>query len=278
VDNIKRFIVYSNLFIAICAVAMVYQTYSFLLDTHADLNFLLFVFFATICSYSFHWYLPSHATQLSARGVWTANNKIILGLLFLLGLVGSIITFINLKTYWTWLVGAVFITFMYSAPKLPLVFFKELRKLAVGKTIFLALVWTYVTTWLPIIISPVPWKEDFYLFLLSRFFLIYAVCILFDYRDRADDKKAGIRSLITYLSERSITFLFFFSLVIFALTTSGLIFYDYDPLSIFLLLIPGILIALLYNYARKNFSDILYYLVLDGLMAFSAFLMLIPGI
>jgi hypothetical protein len=36
-------------------------------------------------------------------------------------------------------------------------------------------------------------QEKELLFCCSRFFLIYAICILFDYRDRDQDKQEGIR-------------------------------------------------------------------------------------
>jgi 1,4-dihydroxy-2-naphthoate octaprenyltransferase len=153
-----------------------------------------------------------------------------------------------------------------------------LRKVALGKTIFLAFVWMFVTTILPIIITDKEWNTGFVLFTVSRFFLIYAICILFDYRDRVDDKIAGVKSLITYLNERGIFLMFTISLLVFLFTTVMMYRYDYEILSIVLLLIPGIITALLFNYARRNFSDIFYYVILDGLMAFSALLMLIQRI
>jgi len=169
-------------------------------------------------------------------------------------------------------------TFLYSAPKIPNKHFRALGKIALGKTIFLALVWTYVTVVLPIVINGNEWHPDFYLYALSRFFLIYAICILFDYRDREDDKSIGIRSLITWLSESGIRKLFILSILLFFLLTIGMLFYQYDLLTIFILLLPGIITAALYNYARKHLSDLLYYFVLDGLMALSALLMLLPEI
>jgi 4-hydroxybenzoate polyprenyltransferase len=150
-----------------------------------------------------------------------------------------------------------------------------LRKVAYGKTILLAAVWMYVTTVLPIVISTGKWSPDYSFFTLSRFFLIYAICILFDYRDREDDKAAGIRSMITYFSERGITKLFFLSLALFALFTLWLLMDDYSLRDVILLLIPGFILALLYNHAKLNLSDDLYYFVLDGLMMLSALLMLV---
>lgn len=275
VQKTGAFIIYSNLFIAICAVLMANQTYQFLLHSHPNLQVLLFIFFSTICSYSFHWYLTSHSIVPSHRIEWTQQNKQLHLMLFLVGLIGAGILFFYLIAHWYWLALAAFITFLYSAPKIPNHYLRALRKVALGKTIFLAMVWMYVTTILPIVISDQPWQNSFHLFILSRFFLIYAICILFDLRDREDDKAAGIRSLITYLSKKDITTLFIFSLLVFAVTTLWLIRYGHGIFPIILLLIPGIITACLYNVARKNFSDFLYYFVLDGLMALSALLMLI---
>ena len=272
------FIIYSNLFIAGCAVAMVDQTYRFLLHSQMNINFLLFVFFSTLCSYSFHWYLTSHSVIPSPRIKWLEKNRNIHLVLFIIGLAGAGFFFFYLLPYWFWLLIGVIITFLYSAPKLPHRHFKMLRKVALGKTIFLAFVWMYVTTILPVIISEREWNTSYVLFAVSRFFQIYAICILFDWRDREDDKAEGIRSLITYLDEKGNFYLFTFSLIIFGICTGLLYRYDYKISDIIILLIPGILTAVLYQYAKRNFLDIFYYFILDGLIAFSALIMLISSI
>ena len=208
--NLFRFFIYSNLFIACCAVLMVFQTYGLLLNANPDIPFVLFVFFATITSYSFHWYLtPVLNTAPIAREKWLLAHRNIHAALFIIGIAGAGITGFFLLDHWQWLLLSAFITFLYSAPKIPHPYFRMLRKIALGKTIFLALVWMYVTTMLPLLISEQPWKTSFTLFSISRFFLIYAICILFDYRDRDYDKTIGIRSLITWLSEKGITLLFY---------------------------------------------------------------------
>ncbi len=278
VKKFFHFFIYSNLFIAACAVAMVDQTYRFLLDTRPNIFFLFFVLFSTICSYSFHWYLTGYSVIPSARIQWKEKNRKTHVILFFVGLAGSGIFFLYLLPYWYWLLLSAIMTFLYSAPKIPHPLFRSLRKIAWGKTIFLALVWMHVTTVLPIIISGQPWQNDFILFVLSRFFLIYSICILFDYRDRQDDKADGVRSLVTYLNEQGIFILFSFSILSFIISTILLYRYEYSISSVTILLIPGIITACLYFYAKRNFSDIFYYFILDGLMAFSAFLLLIRHI
>jgi 4-hydroxybenzoate polyprenyltransferase len=257
--------------------AMVYQTYTFLLHTGVQTNLLLFVFFSTISSYSFHWFLTAESVLESHRIRWLTSNRYIHVIFLLLGLAGAGIYFFKLIEHWPWLLLSAVITFLYSAPKIPLRYFRSLRKVALGKTIFLAGVWMYVTTILPIVIPHPVWQPYYLLFILSRFFLIYAICILFDQRDREDDKAAGIRSLITYLNAKQIFYLFVFSLLIFAASTAGLFFYGYSLISILILLLPGIITAFLYRPALTNYTDMFYYFVLDGLMALSAIIMMIPG-
>jgi 4-hydroxybenzoate polyprenyltransferase len=270
--------VYSNLFIAVCAILMVYQTCDLLLHTQPDASFVGFIFFSTICSYSFHWYLTPDIDLDSSRLRWLKKNRKIHLILFFAGLPGALYYGISLFSHWPWLLLAAFVTFLYSAPKIPHPFFRALRKVALGKTLFLAFVWMYVTTLLPLQLSGKPWQIDFSLFAASRFFFIYAICILFDYRDREYDKSIGIRSLITWLSKKGIMFLFFGSLLAFTLFTLLLLQFGYDYKIVAILLLPGLITAVLYNHATKKFSDTLYYFVLDGLMALSAIITLIPGI
>jgi 4-hydroxybenzoate polyprenyltransferase len=273
-----RFFVYSNLFIAVCAVLMVNQTSQLLLNSSPGIHLPAFVFFATLCSYSFHWYLTSSSVLPSPRITWLKKNHAVHLVLFFAGLAGSAVFFFYLLPIWPWLLVSAFVTFLYSAPKIPHQYFRALRKVAIGKTIFLAFVWMYVTTVLPVVESGAAWSSDFILFMISRFFLIYAICILFDLRDREDDKAAGIRSLITYLNETAISNLFVISLVLFSASTLWMLNYNHRIMDIILLLIPGFITATLFRYASRHFSDMLYYFVLDGLMALSALLMLIAGI
>jgi len=273
--KIFRFFVFSNLFIACCALIMVYQTCDLLLHTTPAPAWLAFIFFGTISSYSFHWYLTeAPAAPLTGREQWHIHNRWIYIPLFIVGVTGSIVSTFFLIHHWPWLLLTALITFLYSAPKIPNPWFRVLRKIALAKTIFLAFVWMYVTTMLPLELSGQDWQPAFTLFSASRFFLIYAICILFDYRDREHDKQVGIRSLITWLSFTNITRLFVFSLLIFVITTLLLLRHDFDIQTVLLLLVPGIVTASLYRTATRQFSDMLYYFILDGLMALSSILTL----
>lgn len=276
--SLARFFVYSNLFIAVCAVLMLEQTFSFLLRHEINGVLVAFVFSSTLCSYSFHWFLTSHSLLPSERIQWLKKYKTVHVIFFVLGAVGAAITFFQLIAYWEWLAMAAVATFLYSAPKIPHPLFRMLRKVALGKTIFLAFVWMFVTTVLPIVVVEHEWKPAYWLFVTGRFFFIYAICVLFDYRDRADDKQAGIRSLITYFDEKGIAAVFIVSLLIATIMTLLLLNYQYSVTDVALLMVPVLITAALYNYARRHFQDMFYYFVMDGLMALSALLMLVRSL
>ena len=278
VKKITDFILFSSMYIALCAVIMVYQLQLLFPQVILSPVFYVFIFFSTVCSYNFHWYLTQHSATGSERLQWAVKYKSLHLILYIVGLLGTIAAFMPLIRHWRWIALGGFVTFLYSAPKILQKIFIGLRQIAIGKTIFLSFVWMYVTTLLPLLVAGTAWQPAFTWLALGRFFLIYAICILFDYRDREDDKADGIRSMITWLNERGINYLFAFSIFLFIVFTLALYGTGIKPLNIFLLLIPGIIVATLYNYAKKNFSDYLYYFVLDGLMMLSGLLLIIVRI
>lgn len=273
--KIFDWIIFTNLFIAACAVVMVIQTYHLILHTQPNILFIWFVFFASICSYNFHWWLTPHSVIRSPRIEWATRYRVLHLLLFIAGLIGSAVFFYLLRSYWFGLLITAAATFLYSAPKIPHPWFRSLRKVALGKTIFLSLVWMNVTTILPIWIAGVEWTTDMWLFVTARYFMIYAICILFDYRDREDDRKAGVRSLVTFLNDKNIFILFFISALIYMVATLFMLNYGYPFHIVVILLLPGLISAGLYKFATTHFSDFFFYFILDGMMALPSILTLL---
>jgi 4-hydroxybenzoate polyprenyltransferase len=249
---------------ALCAVAMVYQTYELLLKENPHPVYIAFVFFSTICSYNFHWMLTPATGDGSGHVLWSRQHKPLHFVLFLIGLAGAAWYFIKLEKFWLWLLFAVTLTFLYTAPKIPFTPFRWLKKVAIGKTIFLAMMWVYVTVSLPVLVEGVNWTKEIIVFTIAQFFFVFSICILFDYRDREHDKAEHIISLITHLSEQGITGLFYFSLILYFLLDLFLILNGMPGL--IFLLIPAPVLAGIFNYAKKKYSDYLYYFFLDGLL------------
>lgn len=252
---------------------MVYQTYTLIIGKPANPYFTGFVFFSTICSYNFHWALTQHSIAPSQRLQWDEKHKSYHFLLSIVGLAGSVFCFFFIKGHWFYIGIAALLTFLYTAPKISFPPFQWLKKIAIGKTIFLAMTWTYVTAVLPILMEGNIAAEKAILFCAGQFFLIYAICILFDFRDREYDKAEGIRSMITFFNERGIDILFIISIIAFIVLSLLLRQTGVQWIHIILLLVPAFLLISLYSYGKKNSSDYLYYFVLDGLMMLSGLLL-----
>jgi 4-hydroxybenzoate polyprenyltransferase len=249
----------------------------YLLHMNIPSDYYGFVFFATLCSYNFHWYLTPPDFTDTYRSAWSIRHKSTHLVLYFIGVMGSLIFFSRLRDHWFALLFATFLTFLYSAPKIPLPYFRFLKQVAIGKTIFLTTVWTYVTAILPVFVSGFlhHYNHEMKWFAASRFFLIYAICIIFDYRDREDDRLDGIRTFVNYFDETVVNRLFIFSLIAFFIFTIVLVFSGISWIAVLVLLIPGIILLFIYNKAKLSVSDYLFYFVLDGLMMLSALLMAI---
>lgn len=251
---------------------MAWHSIALLAATALHSGFYCFLFFSTLTSYSFHWYFTTAEAPFTGRMLWLRQHQKVHLVLFCLSLVATIYFFTFLLASWFWLIPAAVMTFLYSAPKIPLPAFKELRKIAIGKTAFLAFIWTYATTALPLVIAQQPFTDTIWFFICSRFCLLYAICILFDYRDRNYDMENGIRSLITWLSPRKVFQLFRLSLILCLLFTGLMFFNGFSLISFIILIAPVFITAALKNRSIRQPSDPLYYFVLDGVMAFSAVL------
>lgn len=263
-----NFLLFSSVYVSLCAILLIWQTNT-LLNLHpVNFDYYKFAFFSTICSYNFHWYLTPAAYSGSPRLQWGVRHKNLQLVFAIIGGIGAAIYFLNLKAYWLELSGAAFLTFLYSAPKIPLPPFTWLRKIAIGKTIFLAAVWVYVTNILPIFLSGGHFTSQAVFYILHRFFIIYALCILFDHRDLESDKQEGIRSLITWLNKEELMRLYFLSLLL----STGFAFLVSIDIVTFYLIIPVAITALLTKYTLHTKSDYYYYFVLDGLVMLSALL------
>jgi hypothetical protein len=269
--EIVEYFVYSNLFIAFAAVLMVFQT-EFLFELRLIGYFYSFIFSAAIMSYSFHWYLLSDVENSFERQIWTHENKKLLLAFFIIGTVSTIYLFTQLLDYWFWIASIGFITFLYSAVKIPYKPFTYLQKIAIEKTLYLSIVWTYITAVLPFLVSDAAWQTNNIIFILNRFFLIYAICILFDVRDREPDQKAQIKNSITLLNMNSVHNIFIASLILFFMSLVYLHQFNFTFFQLLVISLPGVLLWISYKKSIITQSGLWYYLYLDGLMMLSAFI------
>ncbi len=263
--------VFGNIYISLCAVVMVlYTARVFELVLHAE--FYLFIFFASLTSYSFHWYLTPDVHSSSERYIWVNENKKLLLFLLIAGSCCSLIFIFLLLEHFKILLISAGVTFFYSANKIPFWPFTYLKKIIIGKTVYLAIVWTFVTAALPVLIAGKTWQVQNTFFCLNRFFLIYPICLLFDFRDKDEDKKQNILNIVGLLSIRSLRMFYYAFLVLFFISSALFFRNDFSLADLIILSMPGVLLLFSFDYSIRTRSDYWYYFYLDGLMMMSGIL------
>jgi len=270
----KQYFIFGNIHISLCAVVMCAYTF-FVFRLEPDVTFLIFVLFATLTSYSFHWYLTPDLHSHSERYTWVNEHKHFLLTLFLISLVTSMVFIYILRDHILILAGTAIFTFFYSASKIPFPPFSFLKKIIIGKTIYLALAWTIVTTFLPVKINNNVWTLTNTLFSLNRFLLIYPVCVLFDYRDKEEDKKQNIKNIVGLLSDDALRTFYYSCLGLFFISVYLLYVNGFSFKHLLILTIPGVILLFTFKYSLDTRSDYWYYFYLDGLMMLSGVLFFI---
>lgn len=258
---------YSNLFVAGCALLMTWETQYVFFSPNPQL--LAFVFSATLATYFFHGLVNTVHTPESRQHVWNQRNKALIIALFILASVSTAyVGWPYRKEPLPFIIVAIG-AFLYSAPNIPGKPFQFLQKIAVAKTVYLAMVWTIVTTILPMWVSHLVIPESYWWFLGYRFFLLLAICILFDLRDHQHDALKGIRSMPTMAQADTVRWIYHASLLLAGVFALGIQTNIINPW-----LVPVLILATQYKVAAQPRHEAYYTLFLDGMMAFTGFIAL----
>lgn len=272
-----HFILSHSIFVAVCAVALSFQT---VLLLKPDINPFVygFIFFATLCSYNFYWIL-SKLSFTSANNIPGLLKKETGSyLILIISVIGLLFCFLRSSIPLHLVVIAVSLTMTYAVPLLPVPALQFTRKAGVLKTVLLAFTWTFVTVLIPL-------QKEFSLlnsadlFIFSRRFLfMLMLCIIFDNRDKDMDKIRGLRSLATDIPPVTLRILIF---LIFALLFTSNFFsgsYGITLSQSIALQIATIALLAIYFYSNKKQGYLFYYFFVDGMMIFSALVTYIAGI
>jgi 4-hydroxybenzoate polyprenyltransferase len=232
-----------------------------------DNRMLAFVFFATLATYFFHGLVNTVYAPESPQHQWNHQNKRWIILALILSLMATLFSGWPFRSQPLPFAAVAFAAFLYTAPNLPWKIFRFLQRIAIGKTVYLAMVWTIVTTMLPMWISGMEPQEQFWWFLGHRFFLVLAICILFDQRDFHPDQQKGVRSMATMTNGDTLGWIFYMSLVLAGTMALGMQYSLINPW-----LIPVLLLLPQFNKIPTQKHDAYYTLFLDGMMACTALL------
>jgi len=272
-----KWILYTSLFAALCAVGLCMATEKLLAGHTVELFSALHGFVAanTLCIYNLHYYIKRLPPGLSDRADWSAAHKWVHPLLIALGCLLSFICLFGLPFQVVAVsVGLGFLSLGYSLPVLPFPRKKRLKDWGILKLILLSLVWTCVTVLMPMFYYNKSFRAYEVEFLL-RFVFMLPLCIAFDIRDMETDKEQSIYTLPNAIGLKRSVQLMNFCLLLFI----ALAFWQYFRYPVLSRLLSAFAIAVLTKgmlyFSRRVNSDIFYLLFIDGMMlVYATFILL----
>lgn len=196
-----RFIIYSNVYIALAAFVLTIATQVQFGEQPYVYPYVYLVFFATVLEYNFiqFYSILTRSKLKQAYNHQWLNKQIMWYYVFIfLCFLGFLLSLVNIefKLILVFMPLAL-ITFLYSipSPHLNRRFFK-IRQIPYLKIFLISFVWSGITVLLPAIHS-VNKLNNIHVFLIfiERFLFLFAITIPFDIRDMEDDIKDGIKTI-----------------------------------------------------------------------------------
>lgn len=266
------FILFSSLFVAICATLLVAQSVQLLELKYFKDSYYIFTFFGTVCSYNLHWYSKEKNifNVASIKREWTNKNK---NLIILFTLISFFVCVALLPFLWPhlyWLLLGGMLSLLYTTSKISYYRCIIIKYIRISKTIYLALTWTFITCIIPIIINGEHIQAAEFIFIAYRFLFMLILCILFDFRDREKDRANDLITTVNLLNRPTIKLVYHIVLILgVAVATLWGVISCSSILVVVNLYIPLFFLYFLYEKASISRNDYLYYFLIDGMMIFS---------
>ena len=262
------FILSHSIFIAICAVALCFQT-SILLHINLSAYLYAFVFFSTVCSYNFYWILSVYAfAKIPAIAYLRAHYSNVI--VFSIAAFGMLFSLWHIPELLPVIAIGLGLTLLYAVPLMPFKIFHFSRKAGLLKTLLLAFTWSFVTVIVPYRQSPTGNMLTLLMLFNNRFLFMLMLCIIFDARDTGVDKIRGLQSLTTLVQPAIIRYIMIFLFCAYMMNGIFLRMYYNMPMQVLALFISGGVTAIVYFFSLRKQDYFFYYFVVDGLMLFSS--------
>ena len=244
---------------------------------HIPLNntsFYVFVFGATLAQYNLHYLVKNRAVADSVRFAWSSEHRVTHIILLIIGSLMVLIGILSFHITHFFALGCMsMISLLYSLPFLPFKKRKRIKDFGLFKIITLALLWTLVTVWFPMVEMKYT-IFSFQLIFIRRFIFIFILCLMFDVRDIEVDGSADIKTLPVLIGIKR-SFQLCYLLLILIIFISLLQFYFYRDMAEFLAMSISCLTTIGLVYWGKNAKSDYYYLAgIDGMMLLQAILVI----
>lgn len=270
--KLLEFILFSSIFIAMCAVGFCIQTNILLGLPLNSFSFYCFVFGATLLQYNLHYSTKKIAVKNSERLRWSMKNKRSHFVLLIIGGLLILFSFFSFRMYHFLILACLgAISFLYSFPFLPFGKKRRIKDYGVLKIVTLSLLWTLVTVWFPV--NTMPADTILFMFVFSkRFIFMFILCLLFDLRDIEIDRKQEINTIPVAIGKKNCYNLSYILLALFLVIS--LFQYLYVPQLLFFIamIISAVITLIIIQRTKKTNSDFIYLAGIDGMMLLQALL------
>ena len=268
------FLIFSNTFIALCAVAQGWLTYM-LLGAAPDMEVLVLLYFATAFVYNAQAVLnkiPRDGTSVYYRIDWLIRNRKLIRTLSFTAAGGVLASaFFLQKATWIALAVTGLLAVFYSFPLLKT---GGLRQVPGLKLFLIAGVWASACVLIPYFESGVELETArLGMLWLKRFLFIAAITLPFDIKDIETDRAWGLKTLPALLGVKGAVMLSLFFLLVYLLLLQGIRQPD-QPASFYGLLATALLAAVLILSSTRQRKVYFYLFVFDGILILQPLLVL----
>ncbi|GAA4310878.1 UbiA family prenyltransferase [Nibribacter koreensis] len=195
--KILDFILFSNIFIAACATALVWETY-LLSGMPMSTRLGVMAFFATLFVYNADSLLPYKFNQdvpLTKRMAWVQKNRLVLMAIAATSVlcVFALYWMAAFELSFWFMLHLMVVAGLYSIPVLPdREGYIPLRDIPFLKVFLIAYVWSAITVQLPQMEAGRDlFAADSLILFVRRFLFIFALTLVFDIRDLNKDRMTG---------------------------------------------------------------------------------------
>lgn len=177
IKNSFYFFIFSNLFVAFCALALFFSSEIILESKNYQIG--IFIFFSTIFTYNFQRIVRIKKGVKHVRRCWLEDNK--KAIAFLITISGVIscyqLLFFNISTQITIIIcGIISLLYPFGIRKIPFL-----------KIFIISIVWTIATFLLLVFENHIVMDVSVLIHFFIRFFFVLAITIPFDIRDLSFD-------------------------------------------------------------------------------------------
>lgn len=269
------FILFGNIYVAFGAVCLTQSTLIQIASTNHLVDYSLLVFFSTLFVYNLQriFYKSQKDVSLhSIRRKWIFKNQVSIKLLAFSGLLGVIITFFynNIKVAF-YLSPLLILSLAYFLPWI------KLRKSPWFKLLTLVLVWTIVTSVVPILLGSSEVITKYHLLHIAvRFVFMMAICIPFDIRDLLVDAADNVSTIPHLMGENktrwfATSWMLVYIFLIILEFSSGMV----NSNIFYALLFSALINAVIVFMSNSKRSEYFYVAGIDGTMILQGVLLLL---